>query len=375
MPETTSYAGRTLVVLLCMHRSGSSLVANLLERLGMSLGPFELMGATEHNKYGHFEAVPFYDLDRTLLADLFGFSYDVPETAESFRRFSECEGLWSFDTLPRTEERVAQGRQLIAQLVASGEVSGFKDPRVPLLWPYWSRVLAGFPGLRVVPVVLLRSPHEIAMSIFTRGKGAVAYRDALEVTAVHYRRMRHVIEGWSGESAVVRFDSDLFTDDLRRLADACHLTWNEELFTQVYDASCRHHEPAPVVHRAEALFRQLGGQSADGGSPATLARLETDAATREDVFCQRLAKLGQELWQLRTQAEQAQQQVAAYAQQQTELQRRIAQLEEEITAIRNSRTWRWHDRVVRVPPVKWLLDLQSKVSQPRLGTKPHRKSL
>ncbi len=45
---------RTLVVLLSMHRCGSSLTANILQRLGMSLGPFEFLEATPSNPYGHF---------------------------------------------------------------------------------------------------------------------------------------------------------------------------------------------------------------------------------------------------------------------------------------------------------------------------------
>jgi len=55
---------RKLIVLLCMHRSGSSLTANLLQQLGMSLGPFELIAAAPSNPYGHFEALPFHIMNR-----------------------------------------------------------------------------------------------------------------------------------------------------------------------------------------------------------------------------------------------------------------------------------------------------------------------
>ena len=48
-----------VIILLSMHRCGSSLTANILQRLGMSLGPFELNGTDSSNPYGHFEAVPF----------------------------------------------------------------------------------------------------------------------------------------------------------------------------------------------------------------------------------------------------------------------------------------------------------------------------
>ncbi len=85
------------------------------------------------------------------------------------------------------------------------QISGFKDPRVPLLWPFWNRVFSGFAGLRVVPIFLVRSPHEIAMSIFLRSKGELGYYEALDVTAVHYQRLNGILDSWNGERAVRAF--------------------------------------------------------------------------------------------------------------------------------------------------------------------------
>ena len=272
----SAYAGRTLVVILCMHRSGSSLVANLLQRLGMSLGPFELLGASPSNVHGHFEAMPMYRLDQELLTQVFGFSEDIPQSPEVLHRFCQCDGRWSLESSSVPEELFERGRTLIEQLVASGQVSGFKDPRVPLLWPFWSRVFAGFSGLRVVPLFLARSPHEIAMSIFMRSQGALAYGDALDVTAVHFRRLNGIVAAWPGESAVVRFDPRVFAQDLREAAKTCRLAWSEEALSQVYDASCKHHEPATVAHQAEELFCQLGKTRWLGsGCDSENLRLET----------------------------------------------------------------------------------------------------
>ncbi len=146
-------------------------MGNLLQRLGMSLGPFELLGASEHNRYGHFEAVPIYRLDQELLATVFGFSEDLPTSDDVLRRFCQSEGRWTTDEAAIDAAMFERGSNFVRQLAESGPVSGFKDPRVPLLWPFWEQVFAGFAGLRVVPVFLARSPHEIAMSIFSRSKG------------------------------------------------------------------------------------------------------------------------------------------------------------------------------------------------------------
>ena len=101
---------------------------------------------------------------------------------------------------------------------------------MPLLWPFWSRVFAGFAGLRVVPLFLARSPHEIAMSIFMRSQGVLAYGDALDVTAVHFRAAERHSRRLAGERAVVRFDPRVFAEDLREAAKVCRLAWSEEAF-------------------------------------------------------------------------------------------------------------------------------------------------
>ena len=151
--------GKTLVVMLCMHRCGSSLTARLLQRLGMSLGPFELGETNESNKYGHFEAQPFVLLNREFQMRHFGFEGDLPDDAEGFRRFCQSDGRWTSEE-GISEEAILRGRDLVLRLMESGAVCGFKDPRTVLVWPYWQRVFAEMPELRIVPLLLVRGPHE-----------------------------------------------------------------------------------------------------------------------------------------------------------------------------------------------------------------------
>jgi GT2 family glycosyltransferase len=331
MAEQTnlSYAGRTLAVVLCMHRSGSSLVTNLFQRLGMSLGPFDLLGANEHNKYGHFEAVPSYRLDQQLLRKIFGFSEDLPDSPEVLDRFRACEGQWRWEPSLVSERQVERGKTFVEQLVATGPISGFKDPRVPLLWPFWNRVFADFPGLRVVPIFIVRSPHEIATSIFRRSKGEFGYYDALDVTAIHYQRLNSILDSWNGERAVVRFDPRVFTADLRRAAEVCRLDWNEEVFAQVYDPACKHHEPAAVAHPAERFFRRLSRLRTNERDPANLERLEKEAAVRESVMRSRFAEMHGEIQRLTLTVEQHPQQILQYQQQNAICQQENARYQQE----------------------------------------------
>jgi hypothetical protein len=294
LPATARYAGRRLIVFLCMHRTGSSLATDMLAQVGMALGPYELVGASESNKYGHFESVPFHGLNRELQQLAFGFSDDLPDSPDTLRRLVACAGRWPSDmALPLTARERA--RELLEGLIASGPISGFKDPRTLLTWPFWRDVLAEFPGLEVVPLFLVRSPHEIAMSIFSRAKGALSYFDALDVTAVHFRRMLAVRADVSGPCPVVCFEPQSFPADLARAAEACGLTWDAEKFATVYDASCRHHEPAVISHEAQELFQQLRPDVRRPSAAENVQRIEDDAAQREAMIRTHIEHLQEQL--------------------------------------------------------------------------------
>ena len=227
------FSSKTLVVLLCMHRSGSSLTAHLLQRLGISLGPFPLLVPDEHNKYGYFEPWPFYHLNQELLGQVFGFSEDVPTSAEILQRLCACEGRWKLQSLRGLPKLLERAREIVRALLDSGPISAFKDPRVALLWPFWRQVFSEFAGLRVMPLVLIRSPHEIAMSLFARSNGTIAYANALDVTTVHLKRLGEIRDSWTGQQAVVRFDVRTFREDLRCAVAMCGLRWNDAVFDEL----------------------------------------------------------------------------------------------------------------------------------------------
>ncbi len=339
---------KTLVVIFCMHRCGSSLTARLLERLGMSLGPFELLGANEWNKYGHFEARPFMLLNQELQTRYFGFGGDMPDTADDFRRLMETDGRWPLES-PIDDAMIVRGRELVQQLMQSGEVCGFKDPRTVLTWPFWQKVFAGLPGMRVVPLFLARGPHEIAMSLFRRLQAHRDYAQALDVAAVHFRRMKAILDGWSGPAAVVRFDPDVYGEQARHAAEICGLRWSDAALAECYDASCRHFEATVIDHPAQAAYEALAGLPPSRPSVDDLRRLLADAAARERLIHQNLADREE-------QVEQARQENAALQQENASLRQRaemVPPLEEELARtaldlqlVRGSRTWRARGAVI-----------------------------
>jgi len=281
---------RTLVALLTMHRSGSSLTANILQRLGMSLGPFELLGAEPTNPYGHFESIPFQRLNRRVQKWAFGFADDMPTSPEIHAHFLETQGAWPTDrTVPA--EWLDEGESFTRTLVESGSPCGFKDPRTVLTWPFWQQVFQRIENLEVIPMVLLRSPHEIAMSLCSRTKGLYPYWDALDLTGVHLARLKAIADEREQGAPVARFGSPHYRADLQRLTATCGLTWDEGIVDQVYDHSCVHQLPAAVSHPAQELYNALCGEDwAELDSQANARRIAQDARRYEGLMHERQAE-------------------------------------------------------------------------------------
>ena len=280
---------RKIVVVLSMHRCGSSLTTNVLHRLGMSLGPFEIYGAHSSNPHGHFKAIPFMSLNRRVQDLVYGFKEDIPDSPEhpgSVLRNKRRVGR----TIHIPDDLVAEGRSLIRSLVDSGPISGFKDPRTVLTWPFWKRVLAHFPDVAVVPVVFTRSPHEIAMSIVTRCDGWCGYWTALDVIAVHLRRQLLILESWKYRLPTLCFGNPTFLKTLEIAVSECGLTWDTATVLDLFDRSCVHQSPAAVNHEAQGVFEALCGEDAAHPDPeSSRIRQEKDARFLENLRLRRWA--------------------------------------------------------------------------------------
>ena len=89
---------------------------------------------------------------------------------------------------------------------------------------------------------------------------SLGYWSSLDLIAVHFGRMKAILENEKQASRAVRFGSEGFLDDLAEAARCCGLTWNEADALRVFDRACVHHEPATVIHEAQMLYEELGGQ-------------------------------------------------------------------------------------------------------------------
>ena len=204
-------ASRGLAVLvLGMHRSGTSLAIEILSRLGLWIGTEDqLIGATEYNPRGHFELVAGVELNNEVLRQAGG-SWDNPPAMGSVDEIAT--------RIRPSIEAWYEGRPALA----------FKDPRLCLTLPVWVPALATF-DVRIVHV--MRDPHAVARSVVTRNdamdlpasrfaKGEMGVSEALTLWAEYNRRACVYAGRFAVPRLVVSYDElvDAPATQVRRIA-------------------------------------------------------------------------------------------------------------------------------------------------------------
>ena len=139
-------ARETPVVVVGMHRSGTSLTASILGSSGLHLGE-SLVPAGHGNAEGHFEDLEFVHLHRAALE----------------AHGHDPEG-WDPVVLDAMSEVLETKARALIDARSSRPLWGWKDPRTALFLPFWERLL---PEARFVFVY--RNPWEVIDSLYRRG--------------------------------------------------------------------------------------------------------------------------------------------------------------------------------------------------------------
>ena len=169
VPDET---GRTCVLVLGMHRSGTSAVTRIFSLLGCDL-PANLMGATKTNEAGHWESVPICQLNDRLLESAGSCWHDWQAFNPGWLRS------------PKAQTFREEALSVLEQEFGNSRLFVLKDPRICRLVPFWLDVLAGA-SVRPLVVLPLRNPLEVAASL--------QKRNGFELAFGHLLWLRHVLE-------------------------------------------------------------------------------------------------------------------------------------------------------------------------------------
>ena len=232
------------VIVLGMHRSGTSLLTGSLEAAGLYLG--EVNHAARYNRKGNKENEAIRDLNDALLH----------RSGAAWNRPPAGQVRWS-----RADEE--RGKSLIGPCQVADRPWGFKDPRTVWTVEGWLRLL---PHARLVGV--FRHPSLVVQSLTARsGDLAIDADDALALWCAYNAELLR-LQG-TYEFPILHFGSEeAFQDDfvvpLTTFARSIGLTGPVERF---FDGALLHQRmPAPVPSvEAWTIYERLVGVSARAG--------------------------------------------------------------------------------------------------------------
>lgn len=170
MPQRTL---KIAVVVAGMHRSGTSALTRVLNRLGCDLPKTLVPASKNDNELGFWESRSVVDLNEEILASAGSHWID----------WAPFNPAWHDS--PVADAFVEQALGVLESEFGKSRFFILKDPRICRLLPFWTKALDAF-GARPAIVIPLRNPVEVAASLNKR--------NGLEPTYGQIAWLRHVLE-------------------------------------------------------------------------------------------------------------------------------------------------------------------------------------
>jgi hypothetical protein len=276
MSTASKESGGYPVLVLGMHRSATSLLAELFHRSGICMGN-DLLPTRGGNPRGVYESQAIVEWHEWLLARQQG---DEP---------SICGMSWLRRSPPEQadwELASSEGKRPIPDLSRPGPW-GWKDPRTLLFLEKW---MERYPHLR--GIILYRHPADVYVSFLRRGDWAVALDPllAFDAWSLHYEGVLNTIRHNPCRFLCVRADALLanWGEEVRRIADWLGLDLDGEAFKPEADAFHSQNPDSGAVKglalispEAEVLFQELERFRNTSGKGAGLSEWEVTPETRE----------------------------------------------------------------------------------------------
>jgi hypothetical protein len=181
-----------VILLLGMHRSGTSALVNFLSDLGLK-GPADPLPAAPDNPDGYGESLAIINANKALL-NAHGGTWDAPPPAFSPEDHDVEHAKAAFETAYQ------HGGDL--PLVV-------KDPRLCVLLPIWRAALGG----KLKAIVLLRHPDLVVASLLHANRGESQLSSSLHANALWERYNRALLEGLHDDDELLLCDFDALLND------------------------------------------------------------------------------------------------------------------------------------------------------------------
>lgn len=228
------------IVVLGMHKSGTTLVAQMLHRSGIAMVDDEQAGGYDDGN--HFERASTNALNKSLLGRSGG------NSLRTFRPLGAEEV---------TAKLRAEALDLVGGLERRAEPWGFKDPRSCLTYPVWKQVL---PAHRIICVY--RSPAEVHAH-YTRKKSLDTTR-GIRTLRAWYEYNQGMLQAFEQAPAANRLLVDYATlmqnsGELTRLSEFVGLEMRDERVASLRRAGAA---VGPRLRAEASLLKAFTGRDA-----------------------------------------------------------------------------------------------------------------
>jgi hypothetical protein len=156
---------QTCVLILGMHRSGTSALGGVLSIFGVDMGK-ELLAPSYDNPKGFFENKDIVNFnDKVLFKFLYTRWDDIASLPQNWENSSQLEPLY------------LQAKNLIKNSYKDISLFGIKDPRMSILLPFWKKVFFSL-DIDLKVIISLRDVGDVAKSLDTRN-GFTLYKSQI----------------------------------------------------------------------------------------------------------------------------------------------------------------------------------------------------
>jgi len=239
---------RKCIVVMGMHRSGTSAMTGLLNILGVELGS-RLMKPLEANPKGYFENQDIYEINEKILGAL-GSSWD-----NVF-----LEGDIGDDKSSCTATHEAELKDIMVREFFDSKIFAVKDPRISILLPIWQRVLA---SLDILPsyIICIRHPLEAAESLrerdgFSIEKGLLLWMKYMLASEYYSRKSKRVFVSFD----CLLMDPRKTVGHIQEVLEVkLYRDWEEEKrrIELVLEPGVKHHSHSRGQERSDNLLLDL----------------------------------------------------------------------------------------------------------------------
>ena len=149
--QNTSEMPRALIV-LGMHRSGTSALAGLIHQSGVAMGSSLMPGCARVNDKGFWEHKEIVAIHEQLLKEM-GYNWDDPRVLP--------DQWWE---TARNQSYIEKICRVLDLEFGSESLWALKDPRICRLLPLWRQVFSRL-GVKPLFLHIVRNPLEVAASL------------------------------------------------------------------------------------------------------------------------------------------------------------------------------------------------------------------